>query len=96
MSNIDLKISYFLQDRCRFFLEFWWIVSAWGLYIYAAVFVGLYFLIESRYRIALWLLPVFVSFMVAIFLQAIIRRERPRAIKTAYKLMFNTYSFPSA
>ena len=71
-------------------------ISAWGLYLYALVMIGLILIIDGKHRVLIWLTPVAVACLLTLVLQRIFRRERPQATRTSYDLFVHTYSFPSA
>ena len=75
---------------------FWEQASAKGASVYAVVMLGLLFLLRDH-RVFIWLIPVAVTAVLTVLLQAIIQRPRPRRgeTKTHYKPILPTYSFPS-
>lgn len=94
--KFDESVSSWIQIQFRSTMEFWWLISSWGLYIYAVVVVGLFLIIDEKHRVLMLVAPAGFVFVLSLLLQKIFRRSRPKITKTTYDLFIQTYSFPSA
>ena len=73
---------------------FWEISSSKGAFVYAVIMLALLLFLQDH-RVFIWLIPVLVTAITTVILQAIVKRPRPQETKTPYKPIVPTYSFPS-
>jgi membrane-associated phospholipid phosphatase len=94
MQSIDHHITELLRKQGKHRLHFWKKVAAYGMYLFAIVWVG----VSLAGWMSWWrpLIPFLLSYITLLVVQAIIKRERPNFEKiSGYRMWVRTYSFPS-
>ncbi|NBS69562.1 phosphatase PAP2 family protein [bacterium] len=94
MQSIDHHLTERLRQRGRHYLLFWKKIAAYGMCLFAIVWIGVSFAGWMPW----WrpLIPFLLSYITLLVVQAIIKRERPNFEKiSGYRMWVRTYSFPS-
>ncbi len=91
----DVELTEQLERWGKPQLDFWRRVAGNGMWLF--VLVGTFLLWQNGLHILHIVLPPMLAYPLALALQNIIRRERPREeSKTNYKLWYRTFACPSA
>lgn len=92
--NLDHRLTLFLRKKSASQLSFWKLVAGKGMWFFVvawALFVMLGWM-------TWWMpvLPLVLSYITLLCVQAIVKRERPHFEKiSGYRMWIRTYSFPS-
>jgi membrane-associated phospholipid phosphatase len=92
--NLDRKLTKKLCSYGRNSLEFWKFIASKGMWGFVGIWIG----IAGMGWMTWWepLIPLVLSYIALLIVQAIIKRERQDFEKiSGYKMWIRTYSFPS-
>lgn len=92
--SLDHKLTEKLRSYGKRSLEFWKFIAAKGMWAFGVIWV----LVVAMGWMAWWkpFIPLVLSYITLLIVQAIIKRERQNFEKiSGYKMWIRTYSFPS-
>ncbi len=92
--SLDRKLTEKLRSYGKGSLEFWKFIAAKGMLGFAIIWIG----VAGMGWMVWWepLVPLVLSYITLLIVQAIVKRERQNFEKiSGYKMWIRTYSFPS-
>ena len=94
MKTFDHRLTENLRAYGASRLSFWKIVASQGMWLFVAVWI-----VVAAYGLMPWwrpILPLVLSYVTLLIVQAMVKRERPNFEKiSGYRMWIRTYSFPS-
>lgn len=92
--NLDHRLTLFLRKKSALQLQFWKFIAAQGMWIFVVAWI----LFVVMGWLVWWMpaVPLVLSYITLLCVQAIVKRERPNFEKiSGYRMWIRTYSFPS-
>lgn len=94
LSAIDQQLTQRIESWGRPHYTFWRLIAGNGMWLLALAAVVL--VLTEHLHVFHVFLPLLTSYVLALGLQSVFRRERPGGSSGGYKLWYKTFSCPSA